>query len=48
MSYLPTLSTKITLTYLIARNFFFFDMSTQEGEGVIRTKDLNFIMRGPS
>jgi hypothetical protein len=27
---------------------FFFDMSTQEGGGGIRTSDLRFIRRGPS
>jgi hypothetical protein len=28
-------------------NLFFFDMSTQEGEGEIRTSDLRFMRRGP-
>jgi hypothetical protein len=28
--------------------FFFFDMSTQEGGGGIRTSDLRFIKGGPS
>jgi hypothetical protein len=28
--------------------FFFFDMSTQEGGGGIRTSDLHFMKRGPN